>query len=555
MDLQAPIAPPPVMTSDQILQHVDSVYQGLPDPVRQALDHAHTITGGGGFTGGTSLGDVAKPTPTPTPIAPPPVDPNAPAVSSMPEPPDMAPAPLKTANMPGVPVLPSVAPVPTSENGEIADQDRPQGIAPHPIAPSRTPGEIELSRLRTDGPGVNLIPNPFLRGVAKTADVLGSTFVKGLASNIPGTTAHNLQLQARAENEAKGKQASEKNAADVAETQAKTKEQESLPELHKTQAELAAEKIRSSSEAKDADRAIKQAAEDRKKGESDAKIDAHLRDTGWKLDDKGEVVPLPYEEMTLKQRDAHDTQEAIRTLRNSQGELAEAHTELAEAQKNNIPQQMELARKRIATAQTNAATALQRLGLSREQFNLKVGGAPESEAHPGQLVDDNGKTVGTAFQGNVKPTGTQKDAAGRAETMEVLDSRIRKALQNPLLRSATGTLAGRLSEIEGKVGTLPSDLAELRNDLVSYGAFQAGMHPVRGIGAIEYFDKVMGGLGQSPEELIGKLNSNKATAESVKHVGTPHTAQPSSGEHKIGDTKTFPNGKKGEWDGTGWVAK
>ena len=112
--------------------------------------------------------------------------------------------------------------------------------------------------------------------------------------------------------------------------------------------------------------------------------------------------------------------------------------------------------------------------------------------------------------------------------MEVLDSRIRKALQNPELRKATGPLAGRLSEIEGRVGTLPSDLAELRNDLVSYGAFQAGMHPVRGIGAIQYFDKVMGGLGQSPEELIGKLNSNKATAEAVRKVGTPHTAQPAN---------------------------
>ncbi len=116
------------------------------------------------------------------------------------------------------------------------------------------------------------------------------------------------------------------------------------------------------------------------------------------------------------------------------------------------------------------------------------------------------------------PTQQQRNASERSETMMDIDARIRKALQNPELRKGTGPLAGRLSEIQNRLGTLPHDLSELKNDLVSYGAFQAGLHPVRGIGGIEYFDKVMGGLGQTPEELLGKLDSNKATAESVQRV-------------------------------------
>ncbi len=117
------------------------------------------------------------------------------------------------------------------------------------------------------------------------------------------------------------------------------------------------------------------------------------------------------------------------------------------------------------------------------------------------------------------PTSVQRDAAGRAVTMTDLDTRIRKALQNPEIAKGTGPLSGRLSEIQNRLGTLPHDLAELKNDLVSYGAFQAGLHPVRGIGALQYFDKVMGGLGQDRDELLGKLDSNLATAQSVKRVG------------------------------------
>lgn len=137
---------------------------------------------------------------------------------------------------------------------------------------------------------------------------------------------------------------------------------------------------------------------------------------------------------------------------------------------------------------------------------------------PGQQVAA-GAVTPTEFSTLNAPTTLQRDAAGRAVTMTDLDTRIRKALQNPEIQKGTGPLAGRLNEIQNRMGTLPHDLAELKNDLVSYGAFQAGLHPVRGIGAIEYFDKVMGGLGQDPGELLGKLDSNRATAESVKRVG------------------------------------
>lgn len=135
------------------------------------------------------------------------------------------------------------------------------GVPEHPgsVAVPRSPGEAELSRLRTDGPGVNSIRNPFVRGLAKTGDVLGSTFARGLFSNIPGSTAHNLQLQERAAKEATEEQASAKNVADVAHTGAQTAEARSNAALaDRKNSELAT------------DHESPQAARDRRSAEADA---------------------------------------------------------------------------------------------------------------------------------------------------------------------------------------------------------------------------------------------------------------------------------------------
>jgi hypothetical protein len=110
--------------------------------------------------------------------------------------------------------------------------------------------------------------------------------------------------------------------------------------------------------------------------------------------------------------------------------------------------------------------------------------------------------------------------------MDTLDSRIRQGLADPEIRKYMGPAGGRLAEAQGKLGTLPEKVAQFKNDLVSYGAFQAGLHPVRGVDALKYFDAVMGGLGQTPESLTGKLNSNKATSESVERIGGVKPQQP-----------------------------
>lgn len=415
------------------------------------------------------------------------------------------------------------APMPLSGPSQPApalSAPTPRPAGPAPLSAATTPLQAEHTRLTAppiqSGPlahtkedtgrsGIGQIHNPWLRGLATIGDAIGSGFFPGPTAAIPGTSLHHQALVRQNEGAQKQDESNATNAANRAHLGAETENLESLPELHKTQAELAASKL-----------GEKTANDQAKVGVQQGRNRNTLHTHGFDLDEHGNVVPLPYESMSEEQKAVHD-------LRGSQKEVMDATAALRDAQAKNIPEQIRLAEQRIATARANSATASQRLGLSEKQFEMHAHGTENGEALPGSLTTDSGKPVGTAFQQNVRPTGTQRDAAGRADTMLDIDARIRKALEHPDIKSGTGPLAGRLSEIENRAGVLPHDLAELKNDLVSYGAFQAGLHPVRGIGALQYFDKVMGGLGQNPEELIGKLDSNKATADSVKKVGSPKT--------------------------------
>ena len=48
--------------------------------------------------------------------------------------------------------------------------------------------------------------------------------------------------------------------------------------------------------------------------------------------------------------------------------------------------------------------------------------------------------------------------------------------------------------------------------------------------------------------------AQQEAAELRKKVEQPGNAPASTGGPNIGDVKTFPNGKKGKWDGTGYAA-
>lgn len=168
------------------------------------------------------------------------------------------------------------------------------------------------------------------------------------------------------------------------------------------------------------------------------------------------------------------------------------------------------------------------------------GGYTATEVRPGMNVPRGFQTA-QGVNAVATPTAAQRGMGERAATVDDLDAKIRLALENPLIKNEMGPISGRLDKVQGKFGTLPKDLAELQNDLISYGAFQAGLHPVKGIGALRYFEEVIGGLGQEPAQLLGKMDSNLSTSASVQRVAgrKPPPPPPQQQPSKVYNPKTM----------------
>lgn len=248
----------------------------------------------------------------------------------------------------------------------------------------------------------------------------------------------------------------------------------------------------------------------------------NLRDHGYTVDETDpsgqKTRPLRYEEMSGQQQ-------AVEDLKHSQTELADANAALAKAKNDPSSPAFRLAQARVDVAKQNANTAIGKLSVARDNYNMHAFGKDsQGNELPGVLHDADGNAVGSTQAGNVKPTTQARDAAARAEDLTAIQGRVESALNDPEIQQYMGPIGGRLAEAQSQLGTLPAKVAQFQNDLVSYGAFQAGLHPVRGIGALQYFDKVMGGLHQTPEQLRGKLASNAATAGTVQQEGTMPTS-------------------------------
>ncbi len=253
------------------------------------------------------------------------------------------------------------------------------GGGPTPISdPRLAADQSRLDVLRRSGSGIDQLTHPVDANgnptgahvgighkigavLARIGDVAGSAFFPGIAEAIPGTTMHHNALIGQAQGNINNDLAGAKQQAETANLQAQ-------PELKQAQLDL------------------KQTTEDARETHQQDQIKAALAKINMKTDDKGNVIPMEYSEMSLPQQAAHD-------LKDSQTELVDAQKAYKEAQTKNMPVAMQQAQQRIATAQANAHTAMAKLGLQQQEFERDTYGTVGGEAVPG-LTDANGKPQG-----------------------------------------------------------------------------------------------------------------------------------------------------------------
>jgi hypothetical protein len=376
--------------------------------------------------------------------------------------------------------------------------------APPPIAgPQRgtIPGEeAETQRLISSGSGISQIRNPVGRGFAEAGNILGHTLVPGLMRQIPGTQEHHEQLINRSAGETGLLQGEQK--ADV--TNAALAAQ---PELKAQAGEI---------------NALKQQETNRHnlatEGGKHDQIDEQLRAHGFKSGPNG-VETLGYEEMSEPQQAAYD-------LKGSQGQLAEANAALAKAKNDpNSPLYKE-AMDKIASIHRTQDIALQRLGLSREQFQMRSRGTDmQGNALPGAMLtgDENNPTpVGTAFQQNVRPTGSERNKGDLATSArKEINTMQQIAEKHP---EYFGPGPAQKQAFQKWVGSQDPDAQRFLTAHAIAGEHAAAMFGSHSKEVIEQIDNALGSFHDNPAAAKAAMSEVLGATGTFSKAGTVKTA-------------------------------
>lgn len=131
----------------------------------------------------------------------------------------------------------STQPVMSAANPMSVLNGLPSASLPTARVSQTSTDQSELNRLKSTGSGVSQIENPWLRGIAKVADVVGTIAAPRIAQAIPGTTLHHNQDVAREEGIVANDQTQDRNAQVIADDQALAGQRDASAARLQTQAD------------------------------------------------------------------------------------------------------------------------------------------------------------------------------------------------------------------------------------------------------------------------------------------------------------------------------
>lgn len=242
--------------------------------------------------------------------------------------------------------------------------------------------------------------------------------------------------------------------------------------------------------------------------------DIGLRKIGMKKDAEGHIVPLDASEMS-------DTEQAAIDYKKSLSDLAEARRQVEIAKNNPDSPMFRLAQQRAANAEKSASTAASRLGLSQQQFEMRAFGTNNGEALPGTMIGDDGKPIGSSFQQNVRPTGTERNKADLASSAHDQISDLKSIVQ--ARPDIFGPAAGRKTDFDVWVGSQDPDAQRYRAARTIAGDHLAGVFGGRSEAALSALDSAIGKFKDNPDAVLAGLDQlDKANSRFVK-AGTVKT--------------------------------
>lgn len=351
---------------------------------------------------------------------------------------------------------------------------------------------LERDRLLSTGTGASQVHNPFLRGLAEFGSAVGHIAAPGLSAEISGTEDRHNKLLG---------QTNKTLGTDIGnqEKEAQTQNLNLQPQLKQAQGALAQEK------------------QDEVERHHTAQEGTALAQHGYAMDEQnpGQIRPLRYEEMSESQQAVHD-------LKGAQQEEQEATAALKKAQNDPSSPAFRQAQQRIDNAKQTRAVAMERLGLSEKQFEMRAHGTEGGQPLPGSMITDSGQSVGTAFQQNVRPTGQERNKGDMANSAAQQIGDMKSIISKR--PDIFGPAAGRTTDLQVWLGSQDPDAQRFRAARTIAGDHLAGTFGGRSEAALHALDNALGQFKDNPQAALAGLDQLAGATNTFRKAGTVKTA-------------------------------
>jgi hypothetical protein len=378
--------------------------------------------------------------------------------------------------------------------------------------------QAELRRQQSTGSGVSQIKNPWLRTLARIGDVAGTIVAPGAALAIPGTTLHHQLLMS---------QQGERVQGDRQDVQDVTQSQQAAANLAHTQAETA--DIGTKSQQAAARYGLKAVTDDKGNTtlvpDTDSPYYKMQQDKDTKIQTQTELIQAQTES-TKAQKELRDAQTAFTNNKSDPNSL--------------VSQQVA---KRLATAQQNANISAGKLHQSQLTYNARyLGTGPNGEDLAGTMITDDGRPVGSAFSGNVRPTGTERNKADMAVSADKQIADMKEIIQrNPTM---FGPGYGQTTEFKKWIGGQSPDAQRFMSARTIAADHLAGTFGGRSEAALAALDNAAGQFKDNPEAALAGLDQLAGANQSFMQAGSVKTTGSNAANNAPNTKGRSPNGAK-----------
>jgi hypothetical protein len=190
--------------------------------------------------------------------------------------------------------------------------------------------------------------------------------------------------------------------------------------------------------------------------------------------------------------------------------LRKAQTDLANARKTMLPDQLKLANQRYQLALKNYELHAESVGINRDRYEAEFFGTHEGTDIPG-MPQINGQTVGPRAYTSTGPNPTDRTTIKQSKSIDQATTELTSIIDAH--RDFFGPGSGRGQMFEHWLGSTDPEANRARGLIESYFSMHPYMHKFRSMGAVKGFKQAVGGFEQNADAMIAGIQGLSRGAE------------------------------------------